>query len=59
MQSNKINLLVFDEEEHYEKNLPFLGKNIFKSIHRVKTIKDVEAEILNFGENELIFLIVH
>jgi len=59
MNSQHINLLVFDEEDHFQSNKEFLGESFFKSISRVSSLKEVEQKLINFNDNDLIFLIVH
>jgi hypothetical protein len=59
MRTNNINLLVYDEEDHFRANLNFLGVKNFKTIHQIKSITDVESKFVNFKDGELIFLIVH
>lgn len=59
MRSQNINLLVFDEEQHFNSNLIFLGESNFKTIACVESIKDVESQLRKFHDDEFVYLIVH
>lgn len=59
MKSKEINLLVYDEKDHYDNHIKFLGESFFKSVNRVKSLLDLENILNDFKNDDLIFLIVH
>lgn len=59
MNASEVVLLVYDEKEHYDKNLQFLGKSQFKDIKLVENLQDLNEVISKIDDNTFIFLAVH
>lgn len=59
MSSKEVILFVFDQEEHYEKNLNNLGKDSFKKTIRIDSQSSFERELSLLDKEVYIHLVVH
>ena len=59
MNSQEVILFVFDEEEHYQKNLNNLGKDSYKKTIRIDSLSSFENELNLLNKDSLIHLVVH
>ncbi|TDP00332.1 hypothetical protein [Flavobacterium sp. 245] len=59
MNSLDVILFVFDEEEHYQKNLNNLGKDSFKKPIRIDSLASFERELNLLDKDTLVHLVVH
>ncbi len=59
MNSQDVILFVFDEEEHYNKNLNNLGKDSYKKTIRVDSLSSFERELNLLDKDTFIHLVVH
>lgn len=59
MNSKEIILFVWDEEEHFDKNISNLGKDSFKKIIRIDSLESFERELNLLDKNSYIHLVVH
>jgi nucleoside phosphorylase len=59
MESTNVILFVFDEEEHFNKNLNNLGKDSFKKIIRIDSKESLKSELELLEKNSVIHLVVH
>lgn len=59
MNASDVILLVYDEKDHYDKNLQFLGKSQFKDIKLVENLEQLTEEIGKLDDETYIFLAVH
>ncbi|MFC4738579.1 hypothetical protein ACFO3U_01075 [Flavobacterium ponti] len=59
MSSQEVILFVFDQKEHYEKNLNNLGKDSFKKTIRIDSLSSFERELNLLDKEAQIHLVVH
>ena len=59
MNASEVILLVYDEKEHYEKNLQFLGESQFKEIKLVENLSQLNEVISRLDDDDYVFLAVH
>ncbi|MFC0776853.1 hypothetical protein [Flavobacterium sp. HJSW_4] len=59
MKASDVVLLVYDEKEHFEKNLHFLGETLFKDIKLVENLQQLDDKISKLDDNAFVFLAVH
>lgn len=59
MNSQEVILFVFDQDEHYQKNLNNLGKDSYKKTIRIDSLSSFENELSLLDKDSLIHLVVH
>lgn len=59
MKPKDVVLFVYDEEDHFKKNLEFLGESTFKKIVRIESLESLNAQLSLLNDDEFVFLIVH
>lgn len=59
MKPKEVVLFVYDEDDHFKKNLEFLGESTFKKIVRVDSLESLDNNLSLLKDDELVFLIVH
>ncbi len=59
MDIGSVNLLVYDNQEHYVDNYEFLAAPLYKSVDLVKDINDISEKLKGYQPNEYVVLLVH
>lgn len=59
MKAKEVVLFVYDENEHFNNYLEFLGDSTFKKIIRIDSLDSLTRELSFINDDEFVFLIVH
>lgn len=59
MKAKDVILFVYDEQEHFDNNIEYLGEATYKKIIRVENKNEFESELKRINDDEFVFLITH